>query len=124
MQVVELVEIEDSTKLNAVFTSIVLKPRMICRQRITQQFIGDMRVDFRRTDAGVAEHLLYSKQVGTSFKQMGGKAVPKGVRADSLVDAVLLCQFFHNEEDHLAREARTTAVEENGVSELGLWRDV
>ena len=91
MQVVELVEIEDSTKLNAVFTSIVLKPRMICRQCITQQFIRYVRVDFRRTDAGVAEHLLYSKQVGTSFKQMGGKAVPKGVRADSLVDAVLLC---------------------------------
>ena len=97
---------------------------MVRCQCVAQQLIGDVRVDFRRTHAGMAEHLLDGEQVGPAFKQMGGKTMSKSMRADALGDAVFLCQLFHNEEDHLAREARTSAVEENGVSELGLWRDV
>ena len=83
-----------------------------------------MRIDFCRAHAGMAEHLLDGEQIGTAFKQMRGKTMSKSMRADALGDAVLFRQLFHNEEDHLAREARTTAVEENGVGEFGLWRDV
>ena len=39
----------------------------------------------------------------------------EGMRADGFVDAILLGEFFHDEEDHLACEACATAVEENGV---------
>ena len=68
MQVVELVEIEDSTELNAVFISMALESRMIRRQSIAQQLVRNMRIDFRCADAGVAEHLLNGEQVGTTFQ--------------------------------------------------------
>ena len=83
-----------------------------------------MCVDFRRADAGVAEHLLYGKQVGAAFKQVGGEAVSESVWADGLVDAVFLGQFFHDEEDHLSREACASAVEEDRIGEFGFGCDV
>ena len=83
-----------------------------------------MRVDFRRIHAGVAEHLLDGEQVGAAFKEMRSETVPEGVRTYGFVYAVLLCQFFHDEEDHLTGETCAAAVEENGVGEFGLWRDV
>ena len=46
----------------------LLKPWMISRQRIAQQLIRNVRIDFRRAHAGVAEHLLDSKQVGAAFQ--------------------------------------------------------
>ena len=78
-----------------------------------------MRIDFRRAHAGMAEHLLYGKQVGTAFQKMGGEAVPEGVRTDGLGDAVFLCQVLDNQKNHLACETCATAVEENGVGEFG-----
>ena len=83
-----------------------------------------MGVDFCRADAGVAEHLLYCEQVGAAFQEMRGEAVPEGVRADGLGDAVALGEVFHDEEDHLSGEARAAAVEEDCVSEFGLRRNV
>ena len=55
---------------------------------------------------------------------MCGEAMPESMRADGFVDAILLGEFFHDEEDHLACEACATAVEENGVGEFGFRRDV
>ena len=55
---------------------------------------------------------------------MCGEAMSEGMRADGFVDAILLGEFFHDEEDHLACEACATAVEENGVGEFGFRRDV
>ena len=83
---------------------------MISGQSVAEQFVGDMGVDFRRAHAGMAEHLLHREQVGAAFKQVGGEAVPEGMRADGLGDAVFLCQFFYDEEDHLSCETRATAV--------------
>ena len=83
-----------------------------------------MCIDFRRAHAGVAEHLLYGKQVGTAFQKMGGEAVPEGVRTDGLGYAILFGEFFHDEEDHLSGEACATAVEENGVGEFGFGCDM
>ena len=97
---------------------------MVAHQRIAQQLIGDMRVDFRRAHACVTEHLLDSQQIGTAFQQMGGKAVAEGVWADGLGDAVFLSQVLDNQEDHLPCEARASAVEENRVGEFRLRRDV
>ena len=83
-----------------------------------------MRVDFRRAHAGVAEHLLYGKEIGAAFEEVSGETMPESVWTDGFVDAVLLGEFFHDEENHLAREACASAVEEDGVGVFGLRRDV
>ena len=83
-----------------------------------------MRVDFCGAHAGMAEHLLDSEKVGTAFQKMGGEAMPEGMRADGFVDAILLGEFFHDEEDHLACESCATAVQEYSVGEFGFRRDV
>jgi len=72
----------------------------------------------------MAEHLLHGEQVGTAFEQMCGKAVAERMRTDGLGDAVFLCQIFHDEENHLSREACSTAVEEHRVGEFGFYVDV
>ena len=83
-----------------------------------------MRVDFRRAHTGMPKHLLYGKQVGTDFKQVGGKAMPKRVWADDFVDAVFFGEFFHDEEDHLTGEACASTVQKDRVSEFGFGCDV
>ena len=97
---------------------------MIRSQSVTQQFIRNMRVDFCRAHAGVAEHLLDGEQICATFEQVGGKTVPESVRADGLSDAVSLRQVLDNQEDHLSGQSCATAVEENGVGEFGLHADV
>src|SRR5665647_3065225 len=39
-----------------------------------------MRVDLRRGQAGVAEHLLDRPEIGAALEQMSGRAVPQTVR--------------------------------------------
>ena len=41
-----------------------------------------MRVDLRRGDAGVAEHLLHLAKIGPAAEHMRGETVPQRVRAD------------------------------------------
>ncbi len=43
---------------------------------------GDVGVELRGGQAGVAQQLLHDTQVGTALEQMGGRAVPQPVRAD------------------------------------------
>ena len=100
------------------------KPRMITRQRVAQQFIRNMRIDFRRAHTGMAEHLLDSEQVGTAFEQMSSKTMSKGMWTDGLGDTVFLRQVLDNQEDHLSSEACASAIEENGIGEFGLHVDV
>ena len=83
-----------------------------------------MRVDFRCAHAGVAEHLLYGKEIGAAFEEVSGETMPKSVWTDGFVDAILLGEFFHDKENHLACEACASAVEEDGVGEFGFGRDV
>ena len=97
---------------------------MIRRQSVAQQFIRNMRVNFRRTHAGVAEHLLDGEQVGTAFEQMRGKTMPKRVRTNGFGDAISLRQVLDNQEDHLSGQSCATAVEKDGVGEFGLHVDV
>ena len=83
-----------------------------------------MRVDFSRAYAGVAEHLLHGKEIGAAFEKVGGETMPESVWTDGFVDAILLGEFLHDEENHLSREACSSAVEEDGVGEFGFGRDV
>ena len=97
---------------------------MKLRQSVAQQLVGNMRIDFRRAHAGMAEHLLDGQEVGAAFQKMGREAVAEGVWADVFSDAVALGKVFHDEENHLSREACSTAVEEHRVGEFGFGRDV
>ena len=45
-----------------------------------QVFAVNVRVDLRRRDVDVAEHLLDRTQVGTAFEQVRGEGVPQRVR--------------------------------------------
>ena len=42
----------------------------------------DTRVDLRRRDRRVAEHFLDCAEVGASGQEMGGEAMPQGMRAN------------------------------------------
>lgn len=97
---------------------------MIRCQSVAQQFIGNVCVYFRSAHAGVAEHLLDGEQVGATFKQMRGKTMPECVRTDGFCNTIFLRQVLDNQEDHLSRQSRATAVEENGVGEFRFWRDM
>ena len=97
---------------------------MIARQSVAEQLVGDMGVDFRGAHAGVAQHLLYGKQVGAAFKQMGGEAVTEGMRADGFGEAVALGQVLDDKEDHLTCEARASTVQKDRIGEFGLRCDV
>ena len=47
----------------------------------------DAGVDLGRCDRRVSEHFLDDAQISTPGKEMGGEAVPEGVRADIRVQA-------------------------------------
>ena len=83
-----------------------------------------MRVNFRGAHTGVAEHLLDGEQVGATFKQMRGKAMPERVWADGFGNIIFLRQVLDNQENHLSGQSCATTVEENGVGEFGLYVDV
>ena len=48
---------------------------------------GDARVERRRLQLGMAEQHLDHANVGALFEEMGGKAMPQGMRRDALGDA-------------------------------------
>ena len=48
--------------------------------RLLQVFAGDVRVDLRRRNVGVAQHLLNGANVGIILHQMRRKRVPQRVR--------------------------------------------
>ena len=82
---------------------------------VAQAGAVDVDVDLGRGDALVAQHLLDGTQVGAALKQMGGKAVAQGVRADDLADACQFAQLLDDVENHLACQHCATAVQEQDV---------
>ena len=47
----------------------------------------EVRVDLRRADVGVAQHLLHAAQVAARLQHVGGEAVAEQVRVDTLAEA-------------------------------------
>ena len=78
----------------------------------------NMCVNFCCSDRFVAQHTLYGAQVGSSFKQVGGKGMAEGVRTDVFGDAGLLCQFLNEMEYHDARDIFAPACQEYIVFEV------
>ena len=62
---------------------------------LSQPGVGDMRVDFRGADAGVAEQFLDDAQVSAVLQQVGRKTVAQHVRRYVAGDAGTARALFH-----------------------------
>lgn len=80
-----------------------------------QVVLVQMRVNFRRGDAFMAEHLLHGAKVGAAFDEMCGEGVPERVRTHRLVDARLFYPLLDEHEDHLAGEVRPPTVQKDVI---------
>ena len=54
---------------------------------ISQAAFGDVGVEFRSADGGVAQHFLDDPKVRSVFQKVGGEAVTKHVGSDIAGDA-------------------------------------
>ena len=80
-----------------------------------------MRVDLRRRDVAVAEHLLQRAQVGAAFEHVRGKAVAQQVRVQPL-DADFAPVFLDYGEDGAPADAPAARVQKHRVRVLGRAR--
>ena len=58
--------------------SVILVTRQMLKHLLAQEAPVEMGVELGGGYAFVAQHALYGTQVGTAFKQMGGKGVAQG----------------------------------------------
>ena len=65
---------------------------------LAEVFVGHVRIDLRGCDVGVPEKCLDRTQIGTVFKEIGGKRVANDVRSDFLrntrLDSVLFDELL------------------------------
>ena len=67
---------------------------------LTQMSGVDMGVDLGGGNGFVTKHRLDGTQIGTSFKQRGGKRMAKGVRGNGLLNPCFLHEVFNHQENH------------------------
>ena len=79
---------------------------------VLEVLFDDVRVDLRRGNVCVAQHLLNGAQVGTVFEQMHGKRVAQRVRRDVLRDAGGLLIVLDDLPEALAAHALAVHVDE------------
>ena len=72
---------------------------------VVQTFVGDMRVDLRGGNVGVAEHGLDGAQVGAVLQEVGGKAVAYNMRGHFARDARFDCVVFDDSLDRARGKA-------------------
>lgn len=82
---------------------------------------GDMGVDFRGTNIGMAEQFLDDTQVGAMFQEMCRKAVPQHVRSDVALDAGPANVVFNPQPECDGRK-RSSAPGQKNIRG-GFWRD-
>ncbi len=69
---------------------------------LAQMMIGQMGINLRRGDTGMAQQFLNVAQGGAILEQMGGEAMPQGVGGNPLVYIGLLAVGFQNAPNPLA----------------------
>ncbi len=69
---------------------------------LAQMLIGQMGLNLRSRDTGMAQQFLNVAQGGAILKQMGGEAMPQGVRGNPLVYIGLFAVGFQNAPDPLS----------------------
>ena len=81
----------------------------------------NMCVNFCCSDRFVAQHTLYGAQVGSSFKQVGGKGMAEGMGTDVLVDSGPVNGFAQDREDHHTGKLRPPVMPAFSASSLMRW---
>src|SRR5512135_3003676 len=94
---------------------LLLPPRMILLVNLLEPFPGNMRIDLRGGDIGMAEHGLHRTQVGAVVKHMRCKGVAQRMRRDGSADAGLECIVFEPYPEHLTRYAPAPRTDEHMV---------
>ena len=69
-----------------------------------QSSLINVRIDLRRRDIGVAQHLLHDSQVRPVLQQMRREAVAKRMRSHGLFDPRLPCILLYHLPERLARK--------------------
>ena len=90
---------------------------MTCQNLFSEHLLIDFCVDFGGGNLLVSEHHLNGSEVGSSLKQMGGKGMTEGVRADLFRNTCFGTVAFHDIEHHDAAQLASKAVEEHVILE-------
>ena len=72
--------------------SRALAPRMKFFNHLLQIISVQMRVYLGGGNGLMTQHLLHGTQISPALDQMGGKRMSEGVRADTFLQADLLCK--------------------------------
>lgn len=99
-------EMLDSLNLNDYLSAHV--PRVVKKNFLAKMSGVDMSVDLGGSNGFVTQHGLDSTQIGTPFKQTGGKRMAKSVGRDRFPNASLCHEVLYQNEDHLASEGFLT----------------
>lgn len=78
-------------------------PRMVLNDFAAQHIAVNMRIYLRSCNGFMPQHALDCPQVGSTFQQVRGKRVAKGVGTDVFGDARRFCQLLNHVENHDAR---------------------
>ena len=85
-----------------------LRPRMKTAMHRFQSLLVDVRVNLRRRNVGMPEHLLDDPEIGAVAEQMRRKTVPQQVRVDVGLEPGTLCVRFYDLPD--ARGGQSSAA--------------
>src|SRR4051812_22705107 len=81
--------------------------------QLSPSAIGYVRVQLRRSEIGMAEHLLHCTEVGASLEQVRGERVAQEVRVDAFgLEPCLVGEATQDEEDTGAGERPAVRVQE------------
>ena len=84
--------------------------RMKLDDRTLQVFPIQMGVYFGGGNAFVAQHFLYSSEIGAAFDEMGCKRMPQRMRADHFLYPGELCQLFDHHKNINPAQPRSSAI--------------
>jgi hypothetical protein len=82
---------------------------------IAQGAAFDRRIDLRRGDVRMPEHLLDGTQVSAARQEVRRKGVPQQVRLDWYVDPRARGGLLHTQPKGLPGQGLTAGAEENGA---------
>mgnify|MGYP007090121079 FL=1 len=84
------------------FVAMGARMRLIVDLR--QMLEIEVRIDLRRCDAGMAEHLLHGTQITRALQHMGGERVTQLVRMHALRQTLALPVLLQAQLDHARRD--------------------
>src|SRR5947209_19934794 len=92
---------------NTLLRTVELGPRVRVEVHLAQAVAGKVRVDLRRPDVGMAEHLLQRAQVAAAGQQVGGERVSERMRAHPVLEPGAAGVALNDLVETLTREPTT-----------------